>query len=578
MGSSFFGLDIAMSGIYASQRALDITNHNITNANTTGFSRQVIDQKADTPLTTGDGTGMVGTGAQVIGTNRVRDEYLDFKYWSENVSLGEWEIKETMLSDIQAAFNEPSDSGFNTVIDEFFSAIQELSKDPSSMSTRSSVREKGETLTYYFNNTASHLEKIQSDINSTIKSKVEEINSLSQQICALNDQIYKYELKGETANDLRDQRGALVDTLSKIANINAQEVTIGKLPNGKDDVRFQIVIDGKYLVDSTKSYKIVCRQDETKNNPEDISGIYNLYWEDGTSFDPEGGELKGYMDVRDGAGDTNNSFKGVPYYLRKMNEFARTFAKVFNEGYIDYNADGDIDTEDIDGDGNLDVAEDINSNGILDAGEDIDGDGRLDTAEDTDGDGTLDIGDNKVGHADGYGLNSATGDPLPGIRFFTMNDMTSAAFVGTATLPNDINDLYDNVTAKNISLSKDILDSVENIFTSTKAGEVGNGQVLLSIIDFRHDTKVFNEGTPEDFMTSLVSNLGVDAQEAARVGKNQESVVKQIDNRRSSNSGVSLDEEMANMVKFQHAYSASAKMISTISEIYDILINRMLRV
>lgn len=530
MRASFFGLNLAMSGLYASQRALDITNHNLSNVNTPGYSRQVVNQRADRAIGMFDGTGMVGNGAQVLGAERIRDEYLDFKYWSENVSYGEWDVKETLLSDIEAVFNEPSESGFNTVLDEFFSAVQELSKNPSSLATRALVKEKGITLTTYFNSTAAHLEKIQSDTNYAVKSKVDEINSLCDQVRALNEQIYKFELGGDVANDLRDQRAVLVDKLSRLAKIQAQEVIVGKHPNGKDDIRFQIVADGKYLVDNFRSYKITYQQSATKNNPEDIPGIYNLYWADGTEFDPGGGELKGYMDIRDGAGDVNNEYKGVPYYLRKMNEFVRTFAKAFNEGFIDY-----------------------------------------------DGDGSIGAGEDKIGHADGYGLNSPPG-PLPGIRFFTVDSQDSAAFISTApdpTDPNDINDLYDNVTAKNITLSMDIQSSVDNIFTSTNAGEKGNGQILLSIIDFRHDPKVFNEGTPEDFMRSLISNLGIDAQQAGRVSLNQQTIVKQIDNRRSSNSGVSIDEEMSNMVKFQHAYNASARMVTTLSEIYDTLINRM---
>lgn len=531
MRASFFGLNIAMSGLYASQRALDTVNHNLANVNTPGYSRQVANQKADTPIALSDGTGMVGNGARVLGAERIRDEYLDFKYWSENVSYGEWEVKKTQLSDIEAIFNEPSDSGFNTVLNEFFAAVHELSKNPSSLATRALVKEKGVTVANYFNSTSTHLEKIQSDLNYSVKSKVEEINSLSEQIRALNEQIYKFELQGDTANDLRDQRAVLVDKLSKLAKIDAQEVTVGKLANGKDDKRFQIVIDGKFLVDNFRRYEITYQQSTTKNNPEDIPGIFNLYWEDGTEFNPNGGELKGYMDVRDGAGDINNEFKGVPYYQRKLNEFVRVFAKAFNEGFIDYDSDG-----------------------------------------------TIGAGEDKIGHADGYGLNSAAGDPLPGIRFFTMDNMSSSTFVSAApdpTDPNDINDLYDSITAKNLTISQDIVDSVENIFTSTDAGEKGNGEVLLSIIEFRHDPKVFNEGTPEDFMRSLISNLGIDSQQAGRVSLNQETIVKQIDNRRSSNSGVSIDEEMANLVKFQHAYNASARMVTTLSQIYDVLINQM---
>jgi flagellar hook-associated protein 1 FlgK len=99
--------------------------------------------------------------------------------------------------------------------------------------------------------------------------------------------------------------------------------------------------------------------------------------------------------------------------------------------------------------------------------------------------------------------------------------------------------------------------------------------VLNSLLKTRQNTKMFAEGAPEDFMKSLVATLGVDSQQAQNYQTNQEVIVKQIENRRLSDSGVSMDEEMANMVKFQHAYNASARMIQTMAEIYDTLINRL---
>lgn len=86
---------------------------------------------------------------------------------------------------------------------------------------------------------------------------------------------------------------------------------------------------------------------------------------------------------------------------------------------------------------------------------------------------------------------------------------------------------------------------------------------------------MFSEGAPEDFMKSLVATLGIDSQQARNYSMNQKAVVNQIINRRLSNSGVSMDEEMANLVKFQHAYNAAAKMIQTMNEVYDTLINRL---
>jgi flagellar hook-associated protein 1 FlgK len=118
-----------------------------------------------------DGTGMIGTGAEITSVERVRDEYLDFKYWTEQISFGEWVSKNEVLSDIEATFNEPSDSGFSSIISDFFFSLQELSKDPGSPAVRALVRQRGISMTKYFNATAARFQKLQSDVNYKIKQK-----------------------------------------------------------------------------------------------------------------------------------------------------------------------------------------------------------------------------------------------------------------------------------------------------------------------------------------------------------------------------------------------------------------------
>lgn len=186
MRGSFFGLNVALRGLYTSQRNLDVINHNISNVNTPGYSKQVTNQVASRPIPLLNGTGMLGTGSEVISIERVRDEYLDFKYWSESTSYGEWQAKKTVLSDIEAMLNEPSDSGFNVILDEFFNSLQELSKDPGSLAVRTLVRQTGETVTKYFNSLSSYFEELQNDLNHQIDTKVSEINSLGLQIQQLN--------------------------------------------------------------------------------------------------------------------------------------------------------------------------------------------------------------------------------------------------------------------------------------------------------------------------------------------------------------------------------------------------------
>lgn len=544
MRQSFFGYNIAVSGLYTAQRNLDIVNHNITNASTTGYSRQKAIQSAATPLTSYDGTGMIGTGSQVTGVQRIRDTYLDFKYWSENIANGEWSKKADLLSEIETTFNEPSTSGFATIMDKFYSSLQELAKDPSSAAVRALVRENGVTLSNYFNNMANSFEKLQDDINDQVRINVDKVNSLATQIQQLNKQIYSFELNGESANDLRDSRTVLVDQLSKLININVSETSYGKLPNGEDDVHFTITVGGKALVDHFNVSKLALVQRDTNLNTEDVGNLYDVKWADGNKLVLTGGELKGLIDVRDGKdgvvgqdGTTKTPvYKGVPYYQSKLNEFVRTFAMAFNEGYV-------------------------NQNGTL-----VDG----------------------KGHVDGYGKDVDISGPASastGIRFFTMfgddkkaissDDLVDGAPVTDKTT---IISKYQQITAKNFTVSSDVMNDPNTIATSDYAGnpgENGNIEVLNSLLALRSNDSMFTEGAPEDFVKSLVATLGIDSQQAQTFSEGQDTIVQQIDNRRMSVSGVSLNEELTDMVKFQQAYKASAKMINTMSQVYDTLINRL---
>jgi flagellar hook-associated protein 1 FlgK len=352
------------------------------------------------------------------------------------------------------------------------------------------------------------------------------------------------EADGNTANDLRDKRNVLVDKLSGIVNIDSYEMVAGTLPNGKEDKHFIITISGKALVDHFNASRLkVIQRDEKLNGNEDVDNLYDIRWEDDNAINIRGGELKGYLDMRDGNEGDNESpdYKGIPYYIKKLNEFVRKFAMAINEGITE----------------------------------------------------TFDPANKYIkeynGHADGYGLQKpgTTINPT-GIRFFTMKgvssttykytELESAEFIGTASDVNAIVGKYEGLTAKNFSISGDLLNqefAEYNIAASAGSGLSDENSNLLEILDMRHDSHLFSEGTPEDYMQSLIATLGIDSQQSIQIAKNQEIITKQVDSRRTSVSGVSIDEEMANLVRYQHAYNAAAKMVSTMSEIYNTLINRV---
>ncbi len=542
--TTYMGMEIAMRGLYSSQRAMANIAHNIDNTNTPGYSRQVTNQSAARPILVANSAGMLGMGSDVVSIDRVRDTFLDEKYWSESQYLGEWSVKATIIEDMQTIYNEPSNNGYTKIISDFYSSLQTLTTDPSSLSTRAMVKEKGVAVAKYFNSVATHFDHLQEDYNNMVNAKVEEVNNLADQIKDLNLQIYHFEVMGNKANDLRDSRGHLVDRLSKIVNCSAYETETGlKLPNGEKETRFVVTISGKALVDHEQSVHLKCESRPTKINEEDIENLYEVSWADDNKLQLKSGELKGYLDMRDGNdgeigsnGKNTPNCKGIPYYQRKMNEFVRTFAMSFNEGIIDS-----------DGDGNLDKID---------------------------------------GHVDGYKLGSEAGDPRSGIRFFTMLDsygeyMSSEGFASkmgvTDTSPIGAYVAgYKNLTARNFSISFDIEDNPsENISASSSPGEVGNNENINKLLEMRHNTYMFMEGAPEDFIKTVISSMGVDGQQYEQYLDVQEGITNQLENRRHSISGVSLNEEMANLVKHQQIYGAAAAMIQSFSEILDILVNRL---
>jgi flagellar hook-associated protein 1 FlgK len=612
----FLGFNTATSGLFTARTALDVTSHNISNANTKGYSRQIAEQRATNPLPTATGKGMIGTGSEVYGINQIRSFYLDTKYWSENSILGQYSVKKTQLSLIESLFNEPSDSGFNVIFNNLFEAINGVVNNADSGEHRSALKEAGVTLTEYFNSTAQHLKKYQRDLNFEIKTKVEEINVIARKIQSLNKQIFKYEMDGSKANDLRDERAKLVDQLSKIVNVEVEEIETnpdvisGKYSGveyrDKSEKHFRVKINGQILVDHfyATELRLVPREnsagDDIKYNPEDIEGLYDIKWANGLDFniaDPNlGGELKGYIDMRDGNNNQNFKgsldsqlatgtgtviltisnpsridldskgiitangykieysnlnydyatntitleidegrwnevkkpvtdveignaieYKGIPYYLNRLNEFVRTFARAVNEG------------------------------------------------KDRMG---QDIENMYGGHLNGINLEGEKG-----YYFFAYKENGEAK--GRDDFASELL-RYEKITAENFSLAKDILENVSNIAAALDGQGLPSGNGFIEAFKaLRNNTHLFREGTADSYMNSIVSELGINAKQANMFEKTQTNITMAVENQRTAVSGVDINEEMVNMIQFQQMYNAAAKMISVMDQIYDVTINRM---
>lgn len=312
MPSQFFGLNIAYTGLLASNAALNTTANNIANVQTNGYSRQRVVQQASRAIRVFQTYGCAGAGVDTLAIERVRDEFYDTKYWNNNANLGEYDIKQYYMKQIEAYFDDDGKStGFKTIFDKMMiGGIQEWKKDPSSTNAKKQFIGTVGQLTEYFNGMAGNLQKMQADLNSEIKLKVDEINSLASEIATLNKQINVVELSGTTANELRDRRSLLLDQLSLIVDVEVKETAIvdTNQPDRETGAhRFVVKIaGGQTLVDNSEYKGLECkaRASYEKVNQTDIDGLYDVYWADGQKFNlyntVMGGNLQGLVQMRDG--------------------------------------------------------------------------------------------------------------------------------------------------------------------------------------------------------------------------------------------------------------------------------------
>lgn len=338
MASTFFGLNIATSGIYAAQSGLTTTAHNISNENTTGYSRQVTSQTAADALRFYTSYGMVGAGVQITGIEQMRDSYYDVKYRNNEAKLGEYSTKYSYTLQMEDYFNEIDTDGFTVEYENLFSSLKSMQGNPSELTYRTEFLNYCDSIAEYFNDIQTKLTGLQQQCNTEVSNMVDRINNISEQIASLTKQINTVELTGASANDLRDKRELLLDELSEIIPI---DVTEEKGTNGNSN--FYVKVQGVTLVDTYDSQYLYTVERDMPSNSMDAAGLYDIYFQ-GTKLDIQAmdlsGSLRATLDVRDGNNgtveeDNSNSkaikYKGVPYYINKIQNFKETLAEVFND-------------------------------------------------------------------------------------------------------------------------------------------------------------------------------------------------------------------------------------------------------
>ncbi len=340
MASTFFGLDIGKTGLFAAKAGLATTGNNVSNENTKGYSRQVVNQQAKTSLRVYASYGMIGTGVEVTSIERVRDIYYDNKYRSNYSKLGENSTKYSYNIQLEDSFNEMSESGFTTLFADMFASLQELKGTPDDITRRSEFLNYSQSLAEYMNEIKSRLTTVQMEANQEVSNSVSRINLYTDQIASLTKQINIVEMAGGTASELRDQRDNMLDSLSNIVPVNVTET---KYENGKTDYLLRV---GDFtLVNNYESHKLMLVTREDNNNKYDATGLFDIYYyyddndKTGTKFDVQSmnlsGSLRGILDIRDGNNADGTSkasvnYKGIPHYINRVQEFKQAIADAFN--------------------------------------------------------------------------------------------------------------------------------------------------------------------------------------------------------------------------------------------------------
>lgn len=302
MAVGFASIEIARTGLTVNERGLTVTGHNISNVNTDGYVRQ------QAMIATGPyqsevskyGLYQFGLGADIQEIRQIRNTFLDNIYRNEATSLGFWEAKNKTYLDVQNILGDPMETGMQTVMNQFWDSWQELSKEPDSLTVRALVRQRGEALVEQINHVGLQVDKLQNDLNTEVRVRIDQVNQITKKIADLNIKILKTEVSNDSANDFRDQRNTLVDKLSKLVNADVQEM---------QDSQLDITVGGYFLV--TKGISTDLYAAEGGDN-----GLFYVPKLGGTNIEVplNSGSIKGVLESRgEVLGATGSYENGTPH-------------------------------------------------------------------------------------------------------------------------------------------------------------------------------------------------------------------------------------------------------------------------
>lgn len=612
MASTFFGLDIAYTGVQAANAKLNTTANNIANVDTKGYTRQEATQVASDALRISQSYGMAGTGVTVTDINQVRNEFYDVKYWQAQTNLGQYDMKMYYMYQIEDYFTDKDTvEGFEPIFSAMFDSLEEVYKQAGTPSTKTQFIGAAGDLCEYFNAQATNLEKLQLGVNEEIKNKVDEINSIAEQIATLNKQINTIEVNHLRANELRDKRNLLIDQLSRIVDVEVRETPIYTTPGGTEKsgiYTYEVSIAGGQILVQGYEYntlECVARSAEEKVNQSDADGLFEIKWSNTMDFNLYGanlgGELKGLIEVRDG--NNEEYFHGTTKGVKDNSDGTYTVTiEVPNKDYLT-----DMNKCTLPDSGQLTL---VNTKYKY-SGFEFDGTKNPPTYTFTI---KPDAGQAAPTIFDGKEASVGTKIDYQGIPYYqeqmnewvrifakAMNDIEKTAVdeegnpaevlftakdkvngteikftanLADNTYKSSDSDYY-RLTAGNISVNNEMVKDASKFGTTVDIKKGGDAQdvteLLLTVQDDKNKVN-FRGCSAKEFLQCITSDIALSANNAKTFTENYTNINKSVSQTRLSISGVDNDEEALHLVKFQEAYNLSAKVMQIMTEIYDRLI------
>lgn len=544
-------LNTARSSILTQQTGIEVTGQNLANVNTPGYSRQLIGMEASSPVMAAN--ALIGTGVRLTQISRAADGFITTQLNNAASNQSFYKTANRATSLLETVFNESDNRGMANSINQFFNSFHDLSLNAKGMTERTAVIAGGALMADNMKRLSSDIKRTQINMEDQIKQDVTQVNVLTAEITDLNKQIHASENNNVQANDLRDKRDEKVKALANILDITSYEDTGNK----------ELIITtakGKHLVLGQTAFQL-----ETSINGNN-KGLVDVNINDGQgnlsniTQDINGGSLKGNIYIRDTV---------IPDYKDRLDKLAagiiREVNRIHSSGYgldknrgVDFFASlGVTARSDVNNAGNATISGSVGQQGFVSTDN-----YRIDIT----GGGSFSLFNVSRGSASGtFSFSSGSAVDLGnGMRV----TLSGAAQVG---------DKFTFSSSEDAALSMAVNSAVSSDPNKVAAGKTlfpGDGSNATSLADlqnslvFQGNTLLAGSGTVtfQEYYTSLVGDVGVESMKSTQGMDHQDAIQKQLFNQRENIAGVAIDEEMVNIIKFQQAYNASARMITTVEE------------